>query len=172
MEASMYISSVPPNPAAIRAVATPWLHRLLDDPRMCGTVAPEQVRGYLYIQETPRQIAYGTWQVGVDAIYLPRAGNDPIVHPLTKLAIISAIAAMTGATSDPELVTKITTKLVVLLKEEAIGTYANIVRSYHKPSRLAIDQENYQIAAEMDGRWLLPSGAPTEVGENWITMDF
>jgi len=172
MEALMYISSVPPNPTAVAAAATPWLHRLLDEPRMCGTGLPAVIRAYIYVSEQPHQLIYGSWQVAEGSIYLPRLAGDCTVHPLTKLAILAALASYTGATNDATLVTKITTRLVGLLKEEAMGTYSNVVRSYTTPSRLAIDQDNYQIAAELNGRWLLPSGAPVEVNDKWITMDF
>ena len=168
----MYISTVPPNMNEVASAAIVWLNRLLDDPRLCGPNLPDYIRMHMYVNSTPRPVRFGTWQITDDTIYLPRAGSDSVVHPLTKLAILSAIASHTGAIRDAGLVTKITTKLGLLLKEEALGTYSNVVRSHHKPSRLAIDQDNFQIAAEMDGRWLLPSGAPVEVGDKWITMDF
>jgi hypothetical protein len=58
------------------------------------------------------------------------------------------------------------------MKEETIGVYNSVIRASNRPSRIALDQTNGRVAAEIKGTWLLTSGAPAEVDDKWIIMDF
>lgn len=169
-EITMQVSSIPPNQEAVTEAATRWLLRVLDDPNMCLSMLSSEIKGYLYIDGTPRTILYGSWQITSDSIYLPRAGGT--VEPLSKLAILSAIASMTKASSNPVIVEKITQKLAILLNEATKSIYNSVITGTHRPSRLAIDLEGLQIAAELNNTWLLTNGAPAMVDDKWITMDF
>jgi hypothetical protein len=166
----MQITSVPPDQAALTARAVTWLSTVLDDPNMNKNTFPPELKMYLYVDGTLRQVLGGTWQINADTIYLPNASRA--VEPLTKLGVLAAIASATKASQDPVILAKITTRLVALLNEATVNVYGSIITSMQRPTRLAIDHENLQVAAEINERWLLTSGAPAEVTDKWITMDF
>jgi hypothetical protein len=131
---------------------------------------PFELRTYLYVDGGLHLVSGGPWQITGDAIYLPNASRA--VEPLTKLGVLAAIASATKASQDPMILEKITTRLVALLNEATVNVYGAIITSTQRPTRLAIDHENLQVAAEINERWLLTSGAPAEVTDKWITMDF
>jgi hypothetical protein len=166
----MQITSVPPDQAALTAVAVRWLNRVLDDPGMNASTFPPELRMYLYVDGGLRLVAGGSWQITGDAIYLPNASRA--VEPLTKLGVLAAIASVTKASQDPGVLAKITARLVTLLNEATLNVYSSIITSMQKPTRLAIDHEHLQVAAEINGTWLLTNGTPVEVTDKWITMDF
>jgi hypothetical protein len=131
---------------------------------------PSELKGYLYVEGSLRLLISGNWQITADSIYLP--GSSRAVEPITKLSVLAAIAAMTKASQDTNILARITQKLVILLNETAVNVYSSVITSTQKPTRLAINNETLQIAAEINGTWLLTSGISVEVTDKWITMDF
>ena len=167
----MHISLQPQNPEARLANAKPWLTRILTSPTLSGYELPRDLKGYIYIDDIPYQLARGSWQSdGSGVMYV--GGTSSQIEPLTRLAIISCIANLTGAIDDPAIVRLIEAKLVTTISDSIRTVYHGFVRSDQSPSRLAIDNVNSRVAAEIGGRWLLTSGAPAEVNETWTVMDF
>ena len=150
--------------------ATQFLTRILDSPQLSGWNIPISIRGVLYINNTPRLIHQGSWQLDESTIYL--AGSASLVEPLTRIAILTAIANMTGAIENPTIVEKISARLSQAISEAVRSTYSGIVRSAQRPNRLAVNTALAQVAAEINGTWLTTSGAPVEVNNSWIIMDF
>ena len=166
----MQISAVPLDGDSIRATAVRWLDVLLASPDLTGTTFPESIKYYLYVDGIPKRLIYGSWQVTGDHLYLP--GRSSQIEPLTRLSILAAIAAITGASRTPSIVEKISQQLVTILNESTKTIYKSIITSPQAPSRLAIDQEHLLVAAEINNTWMLTSGAPVEVTDKWIIMDF
>lgn len=166
----MLISSVPTDQAVVKAAAVIWLHRLLDHQDFYYSSIPNEIKCYLYIDNTPRIVTFGSWQIDSTHVYLP--GRSSSVEPLTKLSILAAIAAVTKANEDPEIIAKITSRLAVELNNATRSVYGSIVSSNQRPTRLAINHQELQVAAEINGTWVLTNGAPITVTGQWIIMDF
>lgn len=167
----MDISMVPRNSETIRTEAIRWLDSLLVTPSLSGYYLPPSIRGYIYIDGAPRALVSGSWQVASDIVYLARNGDG--VPVMTKLAILTAIANMTRAIENNiPLMEKISTRLVEEIKASTIAIHNLMIASPVRPNRLAIDQVNCRVAADMNGSWFLPGGAPIGVDNTWIIMDF
>lgn len=166
----MRISLQPNDPAPRLASAKAWLTRILSTPTLSGVDLPRDLKGYIYINDVPHVLARGTWQLDGSTCFVGNASE--LVDPLSRLAILTCIANMTGAIDDPAIVALIEGKLVSTISDSIRSVYHGFVRSTVIPSRLAIDQSNNRIAAELNGGWYLTSGAPVEVNDSWIVMDF
>jgi len=166
----MQITSVPLNQAEVTERVTRWLIPILESPTLDGGSPPTEARCYIYVDNHPVVIIRGAWQIAEGEIYM--AGASRSVEPLTKLTILSAIASHHKCTEDPLVAEKIVQRLVVLLAESAKSVYGNIITSLHRPTRLAINQQELQVAAEINGSWILTNGAPIAVNDQWIIMDF
>lgn len=166
----MRISLQPNDPAPRLASAKAWLTRILSTPTLSGVDLPRDIKGYIYINDVPHQLARGAWVIGDGLCYIGNTNEN--VDPLTRLAVLTCIANMTGAIADPAIVALIEGKLVSTISDSVCSVYHGFMRSTVNPSRLAIDQFNNRIAAELNGGWYLTSGAPVEVDNTWIVMDF
>ncbi len=166
----MHISLQPTDPAARNATAKIWLQRTLATPSLTGHEFPRELRGYLYIDNVPHFLQRGSWAIGDGTIYL--AGSSTSIDPLTRLAVLTTVANMYDAVTDPTIVELITTRLVNAISESVRTIYHGFIRGTQAPSRLAVDQANARVAAEMNGSWFLTSGAPVTVDSTWIVMDF
>lgn len=168
---TMEISIKPPDPDVHKPVITDFLNRVLDHPLFYGPSKPLAIRGYLWINGAPRLLSDGSWQIGADAIYLSRPSEH--VDQFTKLSIITGIASFTGVLEgNLELVQKISTRLTGLIRDHTQVVHSLMVSSTVKPSKLAVNQSTCQVAANINDGWFLPGGAPVEVDESWIIMDF
>lgn len=167
----MQVSMQHPDRPALKAVAIPFLTRILDAPTLGGVELPAGVKGYVYIDGRPRALANGSWELQDDIVYLARSGAR--VDPFMKLGILGAVANMTGAIEDPAIVSKLSGRLAQAVQESTVSTYGAIMRvDSARPTRIAIDQPGARVAAELHGAWHLSSGAPVEVDDKWIIMDF
>ena len=167
----MQISSMSENPADRVRVVSDWMLAVLATPTLTGRSFPLEAYCTLYIDGVPKHTMAGSWNVDSSFLYLPQeaVGRVPVFD---RLAILAAIAAATGATANPRLGEAISAKLVALIKDGTMAVYSSIIGSTAPPQRLAINMDTSQLAAMMDGRWSYPSGAPAEVTDSWITMDF
>lgn len=166
----MKISLQPTDNTTRLAHAMTWLTRLLEAPTLAGTDIPSSIRGYIYIDDIPHQISPGTWQISDNIIYCGR--NAGTVEPLTKLAILTCIANMTGALENTAIADKITARLTQVITDSARSVYAGFIRATQRPSRLAVDQVNCRVAVYLNDGWFLTNGTPVEVNDTWIVMDF
>lgn len=167
----MDISIRHPHPDTIKAESAKWLMSLLDTPGLSGQHLPSYIRGYIFIDGVPRALCSGSWQISSDLIYLARSGDH--VPMFTKLAILTAIGNMTGALdNNMALVEKLSTRLVAEIRASTMMIHGLMLTSAVKPTRLAVDQVNCRVAADLNGSWFLPGGAPVEVDNTWIIMDF
>jgi len=166
----MQITSVPLNQAEVTERVTRWLMPILESPILNGNSPPVEARCYIYVDGTPTMLVRGSWQISEGEIYM--AGPSRSVEPLTKLTILSAIASHHKCTENPVVAEKIVQRLVTLLAESARSVYGNIITSLHRPTRLAINQQELQVAAEINDSWVLTNGAPVAVNDQWIIMDF
>lgn len=166
----MRISLQPNDPTSRLANAKAWLTRILSTPALNGVELPRDIKGYIYINDVPHTIARGTWQLDGSTCFVGNTSEQ--VDPLSRLAILTCIANMTGAIDDPAIVALIEGKLVSTISDSIRSVYHGFIKSTVNPNRLAIDQANNRIAAELNGGWYLTSGAPVEVNDSWIVMDF
>lgn len=150
--------------------ATVFLTRILDSPTLSGWSIPLSIKGVIYINNTPHHLAQGTWQI--DGTYIYMASHSELVEPLIRIAILTAIANLTGAIENPTIVEKISARLTQAISESVRSVYAGIVRSAQQPTRLAVNTALAQVAAEINGLWFTTSGSPAEVNDSWIVMDF
>lgn len=156
---------------SLKTTTTNWITSLLLDPNFSGADKPSSIKGYLYVNEVPMILQRGTWQITGDSIYLARTNSE--VPNMTKLAIITAIASMTGILqNNTVLVERISTRLVEEIRLSTLAVHKLMLASTARPTRLAIDNIGCRVAAEMDGTWFLPGGAPVEVDSTWIIMNF
>ena len=169
---TMQLSLNPSNNSGIRESAITWLQDILNRPAFSGIYIPENIKGYIYVNNEPRLLKQGGWEINNGTGYIALARNPGLVDNFTKLGILSCIANMTGVMQDPSIIELFSQKLVVCVTEVVRNLHGNIIRSNIPPTRLAIDQANYLVAAELNGSWHLTSGAPVEVTESWIIMDF
>ena len=149
-----------------------WLMRILEAPTLSGTELPSSIRMYLYIDGQYKHVSRGAWEINSDQIYLAKPSTSVSCTPYIKLGILAAIAHFTGASEDPRIIEKLSARLVETIKENTLNVYSSIVRAGKKPSYIAIDQANAKIAAQLDGKWLSPSGAPVEIDPSWVVMGF
>lgn len=166
----MHISSQPQDNTIRLRDATAFLTRILDSPSLSALSMPSSIRSIIYINNVGLTLMGGSWQIDGATIYL--AGNSATVEPLTRIGILTAIANFTGAIENPVIVEKISNRLVQAVSESIRSTYSGMIRATQRPSRLAINQVLAQVAAEINGQWFTTSGAPVEVNNSWITMDF
>lgn len=150
--------------------ATIFLTRILDSSTLSGWSIPSSIKGVIYINNTPRHLAQGSWQIDGSVVYV--ASSSELVEPLTRIAILTAIANLTGVIENPAIVEKISTRLTQAISESVRSVYAGIVRSTQQPTRLAVNTVLAQVAAEINGSWFTTSGSPVEVNDSWIVMDF
>ena len=166
----MQISLQPTDTAARTASAKTWLQRILAQPSLGGIEFPRELKGYIYVDNVAHQLTRGTWTISDQCVYL--AGTSTNVDPLTRLGVLTTVANMYDAITDPAIVELITTRLCSAISESVRSVYHGFVRGTQAPSRLAVDQANARVAAEMNGSWFLTSGAPVTVDNTWIIMDF
>ena len=166
----MRISLQPTDSATRTALAKGWLQRILAQPSLGGIEFPRELKGYIYVDNVPHQLTRGSWSIRDQCVYL--ATSSTSVDPLTRLGILTTVANMYDAITDPVIVELITTRLCSAISESVRSVYHGFVRGTQAPSRLAIDQTNARVAAEMNGSWFLTSGAPVTVDNTWIIMDF
>lgn len=166
----MDITLVPPNKPEQTSVMVTWLRRLLETPSLSGHDLPNHVRGIIYIDQVPMYLTRGSWQISEDHIYLARTSGA--VDSLTKLGVLAVVASLTHAKENPAIVELFSTRLVEEIKNLSRIVHSHLVTSPTRPTRLAIDQVNCRVAAEINGAWFLPGGTPIEVNESWIIMDF
>lgn len=160
-----------PDKEALKGITIPFLTRVLDAPTLGGIELPGGIRGYIYVDGRARHLVNGNWEVQDDVIYLARGTTR--LDPFTKLGILGAIASLTGAVDEQVIIDKLSARLVQAIQESTVGIYASLLRvEAGRPTRLAIDQANCRVAAELNGAWHLSSGAPVEVDDTWIIMDF
>jgi len=168
--AIMHISLTPTDPTSRLTSAKNWLARILNTPLLEGAELPREIKGYIYINNIPLDLKRGSWVIDGSTCYV--GSSSPTVEPLSRLAIITCIANLTGAIDDPAIVSLIERKLLTTISDSVRTVYHGFVKSTVNPSRLAIDQTNNRIAAELNGGWYLTSGSPVEVDHTWIVMDF
>jgi hypothetical protein len=166
----MHISLQPIDPTPRLVSAKAWLTRILNTPLLSGVDLPRDIKGYIYINDVPHVINRGSWAIENTSLYV--GGTSDQVDPMSRLAILTCIANLTGAIADPAIVALIEGKLVSTISDSIRSVYHGFMKSTVNPSRLAIDQSNNRIAAELNGGWYLTSGAPVEVNDQWIVMDF
>lgn len=163
--------SLQPNDRTARLNSTKaWLVHILNTETLSGIDLPRDIKGYVYINNEPHQLARGPWMIGDGVCYVGNTSDQ--VESLTRLAVLTCIANMTDAINDPAIVALIEAKLVSTISDSVRSVYHGFIRSTAAPSRLAIDQTNNCIAAELNGGWFLTSGSPVEVDSTWIVMDF
>ena len=155
----------------IRAEATTWLTKLLEHPRLEGISKPTSIIGYLYIDGTPRQLITGRWEVNETSVSLAGSTSSQSVPVFTRLAILTGVANLCGIMTGP-LMDRFTASLVREIQASTFQIHNLMVSSVVKPRRIAVDNTNCRIAAEVNGVWTLPGGAPVQVDETWITMNF
>ena len=168
----MHISSRPRDREAQSIRARDWLLGVLNQPTLSGNGRsyPASLNTVIYIDETPRYVSNGYWAIASTGIQLPtEAGN---VSPLERLTILAALASVHGATAFPEVTSKIIERLVDTMRTTTLSVYENLIDATARPSRIAINERTFQVAAELEGHWILTSGAPIEVDDSWIIMDF
>lgn len=167
----MQISSKHPNPEERTRIAKEWLLPILSNPNLDGSRnIPSCLMLPLYVNGEIRLLKGGYWQMDSVYIFLPLPSTN--MHKLDKLSVLSAIAGAVGLTNDPAIQEKLIYRLTDIMKETSLTIYGNLVEATHHVSRLAIHPETCQVAAEVGGKWLTPSGAPMEVADSWIIMDF
>ncbi len=166
----MNISINHPDKNAYKAVGVTWLQQVLDSPGLQGYELPTNIKGYIYINGMARLISPGSWEMNSDTVYMARSATP--IEPLTRLALLSAVANLTGAIEEPTIVEKITSRLEGIIQDSVKSVYAGFLRSAITPSRLAVNQVTCQVAVELNGAWALSNGTPVEVNESWITMNF
>lgn len=166
----MRISATPSDPGVLKRAVAPWLLGLLDNPNLTSPSLPQALRMYIYVDDIPRRLYHGGWQIDGDTLYLPGPSNN--IDTFTRLSILSVIAGVTRAIEHPLVVEKITQQLVTIINESTQVIFNNVLTSTHKPERLAIDHVHLRIAAEMNGAWLMANGVPVEVDPSWTTIDF
>ena len=167
----MQVTSINPNQQEAVVVATRWLTRVLETPTLeLNATFPNECKSILYVGGNQKVTCNGSWQIDSEHIYL--RGRSAQVDQFTRLSILAAIAGTTRAIEQPGMVDLISRKLITILQDSTRSIYNSIIASTHRPTRLAIDHQGLQIAAELNGRWLTTSGVPVEVSESWTIMDF
>ena len=167
----MRISSVAPDPTHRITTVTNWLLPILTTPTLIGRSFPTEAHCSIYVDGMSRLVMGGSWNVESTYIYAPQEAASR-VSLLDRLAILAAIAGATGAGQDPKIQEALATALVRMIRESAVSIHSSIVVSATPPTRMAINMNNAQLAAEVGGHWTLPGGAPVEVDNTWTTLDF
>lgn len=167
----MNITVEPPSANDIRHSTVMWLSRVLSNNDLQGVEKPASLHGYIYIEGVARCIYGGGWQINSDCVYVANVSRN-IIDPFTKLAILAAVGHVGNAMDDPVVIEKFSGQLARIMREGVASVYGNMVRSTRNISRLAVDKDGCRIAAEMNGGWFLPNGAPVEVTNAWIIMGF
>ncbi len=166
----MDISLVAPNRPELTNTTVIWLRRLLEQPSLSGSDLPNGIRGYVYINQIPLALTRGSWTIDDNTIYLARTSGT--VDSLTKLGILAVIAQLTHARENPGIIELFSTRMVEEIKNLTRVIHSHLIVSPTRPNRLAIDQVNCRVAAEINGAWFLPGGTPVEVDNSWIIMDY
>lgn len=166
----MIVTHCPPSTTEFKARAVRYLSCLLDHPRLTGPTLPTEFNGLLWIDNVPKRVTGGYWEIMGNNIVIGAEGaNTPLID---RLAILSALSAMLGVSTDPVIQQKVMTALTRILQESTTTIYGALVASVARPNRLAINMSQCLVAAELNNAWFLPSGAPVEVTDSWITMNF
>lgn len=147
-----------------------WLSPILDGPELIGARFPSLLHTTIYIGDTAYWVTNGAWSIASSTLHLP--SQSELITKLDRLSILSALASRWGISELPEIREKIMFRLGEVLKETALNVYVNTICATILPSRIAIHPATYQVAAQLNERWSLPSGAPAEVNASWITLDF
>lgn len=166
----MRISSKSLEQQDFRETAIAWIQPILADPNFTGRTFPTTLNSLLYVENQPSFVAQGVWTVVPGTIRLP--GQNDGLGKLDKLSVLSALISTWGIQDAPGMTERVMTRLTEIIKETTLSVYSNIISATQRPSRMALNLNTYQIAAEMMDRWTLAGGAPIEVDDTWIILDF
>lgn len=150
-----------------------WMLNVLKHPQLSGTPFPALTHGLImYCDGKPVTLYAGTWQetVGDRMIYL--AGPSTLVAPLDRVAILATVARITQLNDDPEILNAVTEATVKGIKAVIMPVWDGLVVATERPTQMAFNLATYEVAAEMRGKWYLPSGQPVKVGDAWTIMEF
>lgn len=167
----MRISSLSSDPQARMATITNWMLPILASPTLTGRSFPTEAHCSIYVDNAAKLVMGGSWNIENSYIYVPQEAIGR-VSLLDRLAVLAAIAGATGIGADQRIQDAIVTTLIRLIRESTVSLHSSLVVSAVPPTRLAINMTTAQLAANVAGRWTLTGGAPVEVDESWITLDF
>ena len=146
-----------------------FLMDVLSRPRFSGPRWPE-VRSIIYIDGRATRIQAGTWEINAENVYL--AGASEGVADLERLAVLSGIARLYRLTDDVELLDAFSTGITKAIQNTMAPLWGNLVESEAPPEKLAVNMKTGEVAALINKRWVKASGAPVEVDDSWIEMEF
>lgn len=168
----MRISTLPQDQQALKDRARTWLMDALSRPRFTMARYPAELYTSLYVGNTPYKVEHGYWLISGNTLSLPVDPGNENFPLLDRLCVLGALARRFEVHDHNDLRETIMAKLNECLKESALTVYSNVIAATSPPSRIALNSGNYQVAAELNGQWRLPSGAPVEVSsDSWITLD-
>lgn len=167
----MDIALSPTYSATAKQEVTQWIINLLGRPQLDGHTKPASLSGHLYINNIAKLIGAGRWAIEETTIFVGGTSTSDSVPVFTRLAILAAIAKAVDIMAGP-LVERFSTRLAEEIRKQTQQVYGLMLTSSIRPQRLAVDMANCLVATEINGQWSLPSGAPAEVTESWIIMNF
>lgn len=163
--------SVYPNFEADRTQHRKTLLALLTAPRFelnaLGDVSIPQVA--IYVDDKPRQVNYGYWELNEVAIYLPCTSGS--VSPLKRLSILTVMAVAVGVEEDESISAAIGAAFETVIAKESIES-TTFVLSKHEVSQVAFSPMMTQFAARINNKWYTATGVEVVPTPSWTILDF
>lgn len=149
-----------------------WMINVLQSPTLSGNQFPKPAKAIvLYAEGKPLYFQPGTWQNdNTNSLYL--AQHSTLIPPLERVAILATLARLTQLNDDPEVMEAVCTATCKSIKAVVTPVWDGLVIAEERPSSLAFNLQTYEVAAEMQGKWYLPSGQPVKVDKTWTVMEY
>jgi hypothetical protein len=148
----------------------PWLLNLLNTQSLSGVDIPPIIQGIIYINDSPKTLQQGAWEISSSSIHLARTSVSR-VDGLIKIAILTSIANLTNTISESAIINAITKATIHSMQESLSNIYSGVIKSANILSKLAIDPITCRTAIQQGTDWFLPGGSLIEVTDSWIIMD-
>lgn len=131
----------------------------------------------LWIDGRVRRIqTYSEWLLATDVLYIGYSsdgGQDNVSDPAVRLAIVTALMALTGHACDQTLMELVERRLATIMA----GNYQTAVaplgqRADGRPIEQMAWSTRDGLAARLGEEWVRPlTGEPVEVGAGWVVLD-
>lgn len=149
-----------------------WMLAMLASPTLSGATWPDPNRRIvIYSDGIPSWIEGGSWRDNKDGhIFL--AGHSLSVPPLERVAILATLARVTQLNDEPDIMTAVTEATVKYIKTVITPVWDGLVIAAQRPDMFAFNIATYEVAAQLNDKWYLPSGQPVKVDDKWTIMEF
>jgi len=151
--------------------AKEWLTAVLLSPTLTHDVMPASLGCGGYIDGRWITFVGGTWEYNGSIVYLAGSSHSQSLTPLTKVGVLTLIAAVHGVTNEPEISDAITKAVVKNVTESLESIHHALIESVVAPSHMALHAPTARFAAKLGDIWMLPNGNPVTVDNSWLVME-